>query len=92
MKAIDFSDLKKLNRKELLELLLEQVKENERLKTELMEAKKELENREIIIENAGSLAEASLEIFEVFKNADKAAQAYLENVKNSLGNDGEDID
>lgn len=89
MNKIDFSDIKKLTRKELLELLIEQVKENDRLEKELDEAKDELKRRELIMENAGSMAEASLEIFEIFKKADQAAQLYLDNVKIQANKDGD---
>lgn len=87
---IDVSDLKKLSRKELLELLIDQVKENDDLIKELNSYKKELKRRKLIIENAGSLAEASLEIFEVFQKADEAAKLYLENVKKVASTDGDD--
>lgn len=86
---MDFSDLKKLSRKELLELLIDQVKENENLKKELEACRKELERREIVIDNAGSLAEAFLEIFDIFKKADKAAKLYLDNVRSFSKEDGD---
>lgn len=86
---MDFSDLKKLSRKELLELLIDQVKENENLKKELEACRKELERREIVIDNAGSLAEASLEIFDIFKKADEAAKLYLDNVRSFSKEDGD---
>ena len=86
---MDFSDLKKLSRKELLELVIDQVKENENLKKELEACRKELERREIVIDNAGSLAEASLEIFDIFKKADKAAKLYLDNVRSFSKEDGD---
>lgn len=86
---MDFSDLKKLSRKELLELLIDQVKENENLKKELEACRKELERREIVIDNAGSLAEAFLEIFDIFKKADEAAKLYLDNVRSFSKEDGD---
>lgn len=88
MTKINTNDLKKLSRKELLELLIDQVEENQRLKEEINLAMKELDKRDLIISNAGSLAEASLEIFEVFQRADQAAKLYLENVK-KLADKGE---
>lgn len=74
-------DLKKLTRMELLELLLEQTKENEQLRRELAEAKTALENKNILIENAGSIARAALELNGVFEAAQAAADQYLQNVK-----------
>ena len=74
-------DLKKLGRKELLELLIEQGKEIDRLKSELEAADKRLCSREITVERAGSIAEAALSINKVFVSADNAARQYLENIK-----------
>lgn len=73
--------LKKLKRAELLELLLEQRRINEQLEKELAEAKEQLEDKKIRIQGAGNLAEASLALTEVFREAQKAADLYLENVK-----------
>lgn len=74
-------ELKKLNRQELLEMLVNQMEENNRLQKELDEANEKLMDRNIAIENAGSLAEACLALNDVFKAADAAAAQYLENVK-----------
>lgn len=74
-------ELKKLSRAELLEMLLEQTKRIEALQTELELKNKELENRRIMIERAGSIAEASLRLNEVFETAQKAADQYLYNIK-----------
>ena len=51
-------ELRKLNRRELLEILVSQQKEIDRLRSELHQAKEELQDRRIAIEKAGSLAEA----------------------------------
>lgn len=73
--------LKKMSRIELLELLVEQMEENERLKKEIEELKGELEDKRLIIENSGSIAEAALKLNKVFEAADEAARQYLESVK-----------
>lgn len=73
-------ELKRLSRAELLELLLIQTRESEHLKLQLEEAKRELENREIRIREAGNLADASMAVNGVFESAQKAAQQYLENI------------
>lgn len=75
------SKLKKLNRKQLLELMLEQSKRIDQLEQELEQAREELENRRIIAEKAGSIAEASLQLNKVFEAAQLAADQYLENVR-----------
>ena len=74
-------ELKKLKRIELLEMLIEQSKENEELKRQLEEANKKLESRDIMIKQSGSIAEAALKLNGVFEAAEKAAKQYLENVK-----------
>lgn len=80
-KKMTDKELKKLSRAELLELLLESNRENERLRKQLEKAKGLLANRAIEIENAGSIAEAALALNGVFEAAQKAADQYLENVR-----------
>lgn len=74
-------ELRRLSRAELLEMLLVQTEENERLRERLDEAEAALNDRRIEIERAGSLAEASLRLNKVFTAADEAARQYLENVQ-----------
>ena len=78
-------DLKKLSRGELLELLIAQMKENEQLKASLEEAQAQLDDRKIIIDKAGTLAEASLQLNGVFQAAEAAAAQYLENIERMSG-------
>lgn len=74
-------ELRKLSRKDLLEILLEQTKRIETLEKELEQAKKELSERKTSLKNVGSLAEASLVLSNIFKSADEAAQIYINNIK-----------
>lgn len=74
-------DLRKMNRKELLELLIASEKENDQLKEQLQQQTVQLRSRELQIKNAGSIAEAALALNGVFESADKAAAQYLENIK-----------
>lgn len=74
-------DLKRLSREVLLEMLLEQSREVERLKQRNLELEKELESRRIMIRNAGSIAEAALQLNRIFETAQRAADQYLENVQ-----------
>ncbi len=76
---------KKLSRGDLLELLLEQVRENKRLQAELDQAREQLASREIVLEQAGSIAEAALRLNGVFEAAQRAADQYLENVRRIAG-------
>lgn len=85
-------ELKKLSRAELLELLLQQSREVERLQRKLDRAEKQLQSRQIMIEEAGNIAEAALRINEVFEAAQQAADQYLENVKRLGGPQADEAD
>ena len=74
------NEFRRLNRRELLELLIAQIEENERLRQQLEDSQKELNDRRIKIANAGSLAEAALLLSDVFQAVDEAASLYLENL------------
>ena len=74
-------ELRKMNRKELLELLIALKEENDQLKVSLQQQEEKLQSRDIQFKDAGSLAEASLVLNSVFESADKAAAQYLENIK-----------
>lgn len=86
---MDSRELKKLSRGDLLEMLIEQMKENDRLKAELVQKDKQLADRRIEIENAGSIAQAALKLNGVFEEAQAAADQYLENIKSFCGGEGE---
>lgn len=74
-------ELKKLRRVELLELLVEQATEMDNLRKQLEETKAALESREFRLKETGSIAQAALEINEVFAAAQRAAQDYLDNIR-----------
>lgn len=74
-------ELKKLSRVQLLELLLEQTRRADRLEKQLLETKAKLKRRDIQVSEAGSLAEAALELNGVFSAAQAAADQYLNNVR-----------
>lgn len=73
-------EMKKLSRTELLELLLLQTKETERLRKRLERAEAELTERQLKFQQAGSLAQAVLEVNGVMEAAQAAAEQYLENI------------
>lgn len=83
-------ELRRLSRAELLKMLLAQTEENQKLKKQLQEAKDALAERQIAIDNAGTLAEAALALNGVFAAADEAARQYLENVRRLAGRDGDE--
>lgn len=74
-------ELKKLSRSELLELMLEQSREIDRLQEELAETKEALQERNLKIESCGSIAEAAAEVNSLFHAAQRAADMYLLNVQ-----------
>lgn len=74
-------ELRRMSRGELLEMLIAQIEENQRLKQELDQAQEALNNRLITMECAGSIAEAALRLNGVFEAADQAAKQYLESVR-----------
>lgn len=74
-------ELRRLSRAGLLELLLEQRRENERLRAQLKKMQRMLNDRRIELENAGSIAEAALKLSGVFEAAQEAADQYLDNMK-----------
>lgn len=74
-------ELQKLKKKELLEIMLRQGEEIDALKAKIEDLEAQLADREIKIKKVGSIAEASLQVTDVFKEAEKAAVIYLENIK-----------
>ena len=73
--------LKKMSRKELLQLLILQSEEIDKLKKDLDSKNKLIDSKLIMLKEAGSIAEASLKINKVFESAQEAANQYLENIK-----------
>lgn len=74
-------ELRKLSRKELIEVLLAQTREMEQLKAELNSKNELLEKREINIRESGSIAEAALRLSGIFEDAQKAADTYLAEIR-----------
>ena len=74
-------ELRKMNRSDLVELLLILSRENIQLREELEAANAKLAERTLRMENVGSLAEASLALSGIFETAQAAAEQYLENIR-----------
>ena len=79
-------ELKKLNRYQLLELIILQTEQIDTLRAELEQAKKALEEKQIRLSSAGSIAEAALQISGIFEAAQSAADIYLEQVRTQTQN------
>ena len=82
------NELKKMKRDALIEHAASLARENEslagqveKLQAQLKEARDKLKSRTIAIGNAGSIAEASLQLNGVFEAAQASATQYLENLE-----------
>lgn len=74
-------ELKQLTRAELVEILYAQQKENEALKAENAKLRALLDERELHISTAGSIAEAALQVNHVYETAQEAADQYLRSIR-----------
>lgn len=72
--------LKRLNRRELLEMLLDLSKENDSLRKENLALRQKLESKTIAIDQCGSLAEAALQLNGIFEAAQAACEQYTYNI------------
>ena len=78
---MDTKDLKKLKRGDLLEILVDISEENDRLRQENAELKEKQEEKRLIMNKAGSIAEASLRLNRVFEAVQDAADQYLTSIR-----------
>ena len=74
-------ELRRLRRSDLMEMLLQLSKENLQLRQDLEDARQQLQEKHIKIEEAGSLAEAVLRLNGIFEAAQAACDQYEENVR-----------
>ena len=74
-------ELRKISRKELLELLLEQANRIIDLEKELANAKAKLEDKRIMLNEAGNLAEASFKITDLFQKTMETCKIYSDNIE-----------
>ena len=74
-------ELKRLSRRDMLELMIKQAEKIESLESQLAESNKKLAGNALAIDKAGSLAEAALMISGVLEAAERAGSIYLDNIK-----------
>ena len=74
-------DLRNLSRIELLELLIQQGEEMEVLRSQNETYRQQLEDRTLKQKEAGSIAEAALQVSGIFEAAQEASAQYLQNIK-----------
>ena len=75
------NDLRKLNRYQLLELLVLQTERADNLQARLDKAEEQLRDREIRLSSLGSIAEASLQLSGIFQAAQQVADQYVNAAK-----------
>ena len=74
-------EMKNLRRSDLLKMLLEMSRENEKLREQNALLRSKLQERQVTIENCGSLAEAALQLSGIFQAAEEACALYTENIR-----------
>ena len=74
-------ELRKLNRYQLLELLVAQTERANMLEEKLEAAQSKLDSQDIKMSVVGSIAEASLQLSGIFNTAQSAADLYLNAVR-----------
>ena len=74
-------ELRKLNRYQLLELLVLQTERADELQKKVEELEIKLEERELDFSKLGSIAEAAVQISGVFEASQQAADMYLNSAK-----------
>ena len=70
-------ELKKLNRRELVEVIYQLKKNEEQLRAQIAELEERLQDRRIHLSVAGSIAEAATDITGIFSAAQATADLYL---------------
>ncbi|MBQ2995730.1 MAG: hypothetical protein IJE22_00650 [Oscillibacter sp.] len=74
-------ELRKLNRYQLLELLVVQTRRAEELQKKLEELENTIQERDIRLSKLGSIAEASLQVSGIFEASQKAVDLYWDSVR-----------
>ena len=75
-------ELRRLSRKDLLEIMVEQAREIEELKLQNSKLADQLKEKKPEYSDIGSLADASIQISGVLKDAQAAADVYLSEIEN----------
>lgn len=74
-------ELRRLSRSELVDIIFELQKQNQQKDAECRKLQDVLQQRELVVSDAGSIAEAALQINGVMEAAQAAADQYLLSVK-----------
>ena len=74
------TELKKLSRRELIDIIYQMKKNEQQLQEEIASLQNALEEKRMRLSNVGSIAEASMSITDLFSAAQKTADLYLQEV------------
>ncbi len=74
-------EVRRLSRKELLELLEKLSQENDQLRSELSRVQAELADRRIPADEMGTMMQAAQHLGQILEEADDAAAPYLEQIR-----------
>ena len=74
------NDLKKLNRRELVDIIYQMKKNEQLLQDEITSLEHELQEKRIRLADVGSIADAAVSITDVFAAAQNAADLYLHEI------------
>ena len=77
---MDGKNLKKLNRRELVDITYQMKKNELQMQEEIASLKQALEDKRIKIANAGSIADAAVQITQILSAAQTAADIYLDEI------------
>ncbi len=75
------NDSMNLSKNEMMMVMHDQEQEIERLKAKVSELQATIDNYEIKVEEAGTLAEASAQVNNLFEAAQATVETYIENIK-----------
>ena len=78
-------ELRHMNRGELIDVIYALKKQQEELAAENKELRQQLSQRELKLQQAGSIAEAAMALNQVFEAAQQAADQYLQSVYANCG-------
>lgn len=73
-------ELRKLNRRELIEIIYQMKKNEQQLQEQIAALQAELDEKRLRLSEAGSIAEAALSVTNVFSAAQAAADLYLHEI------------
>lgn len=74
-------EFRHLSRKELVDIIYELEKRIEKKDAEIEDLQKQLDDRRILLNRSGNIAEASLALNHVFEDAQKAADQYVSEIR-----------